>query len=71
MAREGSSLVFIGDGMSKQNQDALVCEILRTDTNVELHGKMNDEYHQLFHNFTISWTMEEGSRLSLVGIIYC
>ncbi|RYY77503.1 hypothetical protein EON63_18640 [archaeon] len=31
LARKNMALFFIGDGLSKQNQDALVCELMRTD----------------------------------------
>jgi hypothetical protein len=54
LAYANKTLVFIGDGMSKQNQDALICEIMRTDR-VTLLGSMHEEYRQLFHNFTIIW----------------
>jgi hypothetical protein len=54
LAKLKKSVLFLGDGISKQNQDALVCELMRTE-NITLLGTMRDEYRQLFHNLTIIW----------------
>jgi hypothetical protein len=43
-------VVFVGDGISKQNQEALLCEILRTDK-VTLKGKTGS----IDGNYTIIW----------------
>jgi hypothetical protein len=43
-------IVFVGDGISKQNQEALLCEILRTDK-VTLRGKTG----AIDGNYTIHW----------------
>ena len=43
-------IIFIGDGISKQNQEALLCEILRTD-NVVLTGQSSG----IDANYTIHW----------------
>lgn len=69
LAYANKTLVFIGDGMSKQNQDALICEIMRTDR-VTLLGSMHEEYRQLFHNFTIIWQYEVHGRPLKLDIIF-
>jgi hypothetical protein len=43
-------IVFVGDGISRQNQEALLCEILRTDK-VTLRGKTGS----IDGNYTINW----------------
>eukprot|EP01038_Epipyxis_sp_PR26KG_P015539 gene15539-20980_t len=56
IAKKKMPLIFIGDGISKQNQDALICEIFRTEKNkVIIYGSMRNEYSQLLSNFTIEW----------------
>jgi hypothetical protein len=34
LAKKRMPLVFVGDGLSKQNEDAVVCDLLRTDGNL-------------------------------------
>lgn len=34
LAKKQMPLVFVGDGLSKQNEDAVVCDLLRTDGNL-------------------------------------
>ena len=50
LAHKNRPVVFVGDGISKQNQEALLCEILRTDR-VTLHGNTGS----LDGNYTIHW----------------
>lgn len=47
-------LVFLGDALSKQNQDALLCEILRTDR-VWATGNIYGNPNSSISNFTIHW----------------
>lgn len=47
-------LIFIGDGLSKQNEDALVCDLLRTDR-VSIAGVSNTDYHTIVSDYIIRW----------------
>lgn len=49
-AQRNRPIIFIGDGISKQNQEALLCEILRTD-DVVLSGKSGS----IDGNYSIHW----------------
>lgn len=50
LAAGGKPVVFVGDGLSKQNQDAMICEIMRTDS-VSIVG----HYSDTAANYTIQW----------------
>lgn len=53
-ARLDKPVIFIGDGISKQSTDALLCEILRTD-NVQLSGNVG----AIDANYTIQWRQND------------
>lgn len=55
-AKSKTPLVFLGDAISKENQEALVCEILRTDR-VYITGSFEDDISKasVSTNFTINW----------------
>jgi hypothetical protein len=53
-AKSKTPLVFLGDAISKENQEALVCEILRTDQ-VYVTGTFDDAKSSVSTNFTINW----------------
>lgn len=54
IAKTKKPLVFLGDALSKQNQDALLCEILRTDR-VWATGNIYGSPNTSISNFTIHW----------------
>jgi len=56
-AKQNKPVVFVGDGISKQSTDALLCEILRTDL-VTLEGSAGP----IDANYTIRW---KSARLKL------
>ncbi len=64
IASSSRPIVFVGDGLSKQNQDALICEIMRTDK-VTVTGSMSGESSQLQSNFTVRWR-EAGLKLDVL-----
>jgi hypothetical protein len=63
MAEVGKPLIFLGDVISKQNTEALICEILRTDR-VSISGNPYDDrkWNTSLSNFSIYW---KDSQLSL------
>ena len=53
-------IIFVGDGLSKQNQEALLCEILRTDR-VTLTGSTS----AIDGNYTIHWRQSNNLKLDV------
>jgi hypothetical protein len=53
-ALSGKSIVFIGDGISKQHQDAFVCELQRTER-VIISGTMKGGSLQKNASFSVRW----------------
>lgn len=63
LAKRHMPLLFIGDGISKQNEDALICDLLRTDT-VQITTGMNmPGYNRsnlaLLPDYIITWKDKE------------
>lgn len=56
LAKSHKSLIFIGDSLTKQNFQALFCEILKIDSTVSISG---DVYHP--QNITIRWLNKQQS----------
>lgn len=54
IAKSKRPIIFIGDGITKQNQDAFVCELIRSD-DVYVTGSMRGEAGQQTSNFTVYW----------------
>lgn len=63
LARKQIPLIFIGDGLSKQNEDAVVCDMLRTDR-VSVAAAVNLDYHDIVSDYSIRWK-DEALRLDI------
>lgn len=58
--RDKKALLFIGDGISKQNHDALICEIMRSDNKAAvglsvgtLNSNLTAVQGQVMSNFSL------------------
>lgn len=60
LASQRKPIVFVGDGISKQNQEALLCEIMRTDS-VSLGGTTT----AVEGNYTINWRHDRSLQLEV------
>lgn len=60
LAAQRKPVVFVGDGISKQNQEALLCEIMRTDS-VALSGTTS----AIEGNYTIKWRHDRSLQLEV------
>lgn len=65
MAKKNMPLILIGDGISKQNQDAMICDLMRTDkvaitsgTNAG-SGTKNPNDYSYFTDYTVRWKEEK------------
>lgn len=60
LAHQNKPIIFVGDGISKQNQEALLCEIMRTDS-VVLTGATG----AVDGNYTITWRHDRSLKLDI------
>jgi hypothetical protein len=59
-AEQNKPIVFVGDGVTKQSQDAMLCELLRTD-HVQLSGTVD----RIEAEYSIEWTRSSFLRLDV------
>jgi hypothetical protein len=57
-------LIFIGDTISKQNQEALLCELLRTE-NIDVHGNIYGVYNGKVSNYTLKWKNNKNRKVDV------
>lgn len=62
-AQHHRAVVFMGDGISRQNQEAMICEIMRTDDVHVLYGREISSYNRTVSAFNVRW--KDGSNLQL------
>eukprot|EP01036_Dinobryon_divergens_P022067 gene22067-30301_t len=67
LARENKAILFIGDGISKQNHDALLCEIMRSESKSAvgltlgtLNSSLTAVQGQVMSNFTLQLRKNSG-----------
>jgi hypothetical protein len=69
LAARNMPLIFLGDGLSKQNQDALLCDLMRSDSVTitsgthDGSGTSNSADYSFFTDYTIRW--KDDKRLKL------
>lgn len=67
LAREQKAVIFVGDAISKQNQEALICELMRTDT-ITLIGSLHHTLNSTVSKFNIRWKDESDLTLDVIFI---
>jgi hypothetical protein len=65
LAREEKAIVFVGDAISKQNQEALICELMRTDT-ITVTGSLHNTLNSTASKFNIRWKDESDLTLDVI-----
>lgn len=69
LAKNRMPIVFIGDGLSKQNEDALICDLLRTDTSVTVStntaSAKTNEKGIIEADYTIKWRATPSLKLEV------
>ena len=55
LSKSNKAIIFIGDGITKQSQDAMICELLRTDQAIKIYSK-SSIYST---NYTLKWIKQK------------
>lgn len=65
LATEKKAVMFVGDAISKQNQEALICELMRTDR-ITVTGSLHRTLNSTASEFNIRWKDESDLTLDVI-----